>query len=72
MTNGLKLFECNLCSFESGHEDCRKEHLLYHVNLPSYASEKEKRSNAKKEALKSMNLLDLYDDEGKTPVRQHR
>ena len=64
LTNGLELFECNLCSFESGHEDSIKEHLLDHVNLPSNASEKEKRKNAKLEALKSGNLLDLYDDDG--------
>ena len=34
------------------------------MNLPSNASEKEKRKNAKLEALKSGNLLDLYDDDG--------
>ena len=64
LTNGLELFECNLCSFESGHEDSIKEHLLYHVNLPSNASEKKTKNNAKLEALQSGNLLDLYDDDG--------
>ena len=32
LTNGHDLFECNLCSFESGHEDSVKEHLIEHVN----------------------------------------
>ena len=32
MTNGHDLFECNLCSFESGHEDSVKEHISAHVN----------------------------------------
>ena len=64
MTNKQELFESNLCNFESGHEDSIKEQLFDHVNLPSYASEKEKRRNAKKEAWKSGNLLDLYDDDG--------
>ena len=34
LTNGHDLFECNLCSFESGHEDSVKEHLIQHVNPP--------------------------------------
>ena len=63
LTNGLEHFECNLCSFESGYEDSIKEHLSDHVSLPSNSSKTEKRSNDKKEALKSGNLLDLYDDE---------
>ena len=64
ITNGHELFECNLCSFESGHEDSIKEHLLDHVSLPSNASKKEQRKKDKVEALKSGNLLDLYDDDG--------
>ena len=51
-----------MCSFESGHEDSIKEHLLDHVSLPSNESKKEQRKNDKAEALKSGNLLDLYDD----------
>ena len=34
LTNGHDMFECNLCSFESGHEDTVKEHLIQHVNSP--------------------------------------
>ena len=34
LTNGHDLFECNMCSFESGHEDSVKEHLIEHVNPP--------------------------------------
>ena len=51
-----------MCNFESGHEDSIKEHLLDHVSLPSNESKKEQRKNDKAEALKSGNLLDLYDD----------
>ena len=83
------MFECNLCSFESGHEDSIKEHMIDHVNFPNISksienkegtenevpqpklnskvkaiSDREKKRNDKKEALKSGNLLDLYDDEG--------
>ena len=90
LTNGLEMFECNLCSFESGHEDSIKEHMIDHVNFPNISksienkqgtenedvpqpklnskvkaiSDREKKRNDKKEALKSGNLLDLYDDEG--------
>ena len=34
LTNEYELFECNLCSFESGHEDSVKEHMIDHVNSP--------------------------------------
>ena len=34
LTNGHDIFECNLFSFESGHEDSVKEHLIQHVNCP--------------------------------------
>jgi hypothetical protein len=32
LTNGHDIFECNLCSFESGHDDSVKEHMIEHVN----------------------------------------
>ena len=32
LTNGLDLFECNLCRFESGYGDSIREHLIEHVN----------------------------------------
>ena len=32
LTNEYDLFECNLCSFESGNIDSVKEHLIDHVN----------------------------------------
>ena len=28
------MFDCNICSFESGHQDSVKEHLIQHVNSP--------------------------------------
>ena len=31
LTKGHDLFECNLCSFESGHEDSIREYLIAHV-----------------------------------------
>ena len=34
ITKGHELFECNLCSFESGQEDSIREHLIDHVNYP--------------------------------------
>ena len=37
LLNGHDLFECNLCSFESGHEDSVREHLIEHVNHPKYS-----------------------------------
>ena len=33
-TNGHGMFECNLCSFKSGHKDSVKEHLIQHVISP--------------------------------------
>ena len=50
MTNGHELFECNLCSFESGHEDSVKEHLLDHLSLPNNESKKKQRKKDKAEA----------------------
>ena len=44
-------------------EDSIKEHLLDHVNLPSYTSER-KEKECQKGSLTSGNLLDLYDDDG--------
>ena len=32
ITKGHELLECNLCSFESGHEDSIREHMIDHVN----------------------------------------
>ena len=37
LTNGHDLFDCNLCSFESGHEDSVREHFIEHVNHPKYS-----------------------------------
>ena len=34
LTNGHHMFDCNICSFESGHKDSVKEHLIQHVNSP--------------------------------------
>ena len=35
LTNGHDVFECYLCSFESGHEDSGKEHFIEHVHPPN-------------------------------------
>ena len=35
LTNGHDLFECNMSSFEFGHEDSVKEHIIEHVNPPA-------------------------------------
>ena len=53
LTNGHNLFECNLCSFESGYGDSIKAHLVDHLNHSKEAAEHEKKS-----------LLDEYDDDG--------
>ena len=39
LTNVHDVFECNLCSFESGHEDSVKEHMIEHVNSPPKKTE---------------------------------
>ena len=41
LKNGHELFECNLCSFESGLGDSIREHIIDHVNH-SRNDEKEK------------------------------
>ena len=35
LTNGNEMFECNLCSFESGVGDSIREYLIDHVNPPA-------------------------------------
>jgi hypothetical protein len=46
LTNGHDIFECNLCSFESGNDDSVKEHMIEHVNAaPKKAEETVKQSN---------------------------
>ena len=44
LTNGHDIFECNLCSFESGHINSIREHLITHVMVPK-ASEKRENTN---------------------------
>ena len=53
LTNSHELFEWNLCSFESGHEDSVKVHLIDHLNHTKEPENHEKKS-----------LLDEYDDDG--------
>ena len=53
LTNGQEMFECNLCSFESGHEDSVKEHLINNLNHTKEPENHEKKS-----------LLDENDDDG--------
>ena len=57
LTNGHEVFECNLCCFESRHEDSIKEHLIDHLN-----HQKEYPKESSEEKTKS--LLDEYDDDG--------
>ena len=61
LTNGHEVFECNLCSFESGHEDSIKEHLIDHLN---HQKEYPKESSEEKVYSKTKSLLDEYDDDG--------
>ena len=56
MTNGHELFECNLCSFESGHEDSVKEHLLDHLSLPNNESKKKTEKERQSRSLKICKL----------------
>ena len=62
LTKGHDLFECNLCSFESGHEDSIREHLIAHVN-PQIEDQSGK-ILAKKDECEAKSLLDEYDDDG--------
>ena len=61
LTNVHELFECNLCSFESGLADSIREHLIDHVNH-SRNDEKENKEQAFQSDKKS--LLDEYDEDG--------
>ena len=46
LTNGHDIFECNLCSFESAHDDSVKEHMIEDVNpAPKKAEVTVKQSN---------------------------
>ena len=60
LTNGHEMFECNLCSFESGHEDSIKEHLVDHLNDTKEPENHEKKS-----------ILDEYDDDGNYIEEDH-
>ena len=62
LINGHDLFECNLCSFESGLGDSIREHMIYRV-LPQRHDDPEMVSeDAAQAPYKS--LLDEYDDDG--------
>ena len=60
LTNGHEIFECNQCSFETGHEDSIKEHLIDHLNHTKEPENHEKKS-----------LLDEYDDDGSYIEEDH-
>ena len=66
LTNEHDLFECNLCSFESGYGDSIREHLIEHVNPP--LEEKPTKETTTKEVNmvnpQTKSLLDEYDDDG--------
>ena len=61
LTNNHDMFECNLCSFESGVGDSIKEHLIDHVNQSNYEEKPNKEENIQSQAKA---LLDEYDDDG--------
>ena len=61
LTNGHDLFECNLCSFESGLGDSIREHMINHVN-PQRHDESESAADVVKAPYQS--LLDEYDEDG--------
>ena len=72
LKGGQDIFKCNLCDFQSGETATVRDHLKDHINTTLYPTnadvdktlQKEKKRDAKKEALKSGNLLDLYNDDG--------
>ena len=57
LTNGHELFECNLCSFESGYGDIIREDLVNHLNH-TVENQNEDAKHEKK------SLLDEYNDDG--------
>ena len=61
LTNGHDLFECNLCSFESGLGDSIREHMIDHVN-PQIHDESASAADVVKAPYQS--LLDEYDEDG--------
>ena len=62
LTHGNDLFECNLCSFESGMGDSIREHLIDHVN--SSLEEEITGKEVKSVQSEAKSLLDEYDDDG--------
>ena len=62
LTHGNDLFECNLCSFESGMGDSIREHLIDHVN--STLEEEPTGKDVKSVQSEAKSLLDEYDDDG--------
>ena len=56
------MFECNLCSFESGHEDSIREHLIAHVNPQN--EDNSVNIAERKVDFQASSLLDEYDDDG--------
>ena len=62
LTNEDDVFECNLCSFESGLGDSLKEHMIEHINLTK--QRETDNSIAETSKPKYQLLLDEYDDDG--------
>ena len=62
LTKGHDLFECNLCSFESGHKDSIREHLIAHVNPQN--EDNSVNIAERKVDFQASSLLDEYDDDG--------
>ena len=60
LSNEYDLFECNLCSFESGNEDSVREHLIDHVNQ----STEDLDTNLADEQKPRRRLIVEYDDDG--------
>ena len=60
LTNEHDLFECNLCSFESGYGDNVKENLIDHVNQ----SKEDQNSYLEEEVMHKKRLIDEYDVTG--------
>ena len=61
LTNNEDIFECNLCSFESGVGDSIKKHLIDHVN---YSNDTDKSSREEIVQSQAQTLLDEYNDDG--------
>ena len=60
LTNEHDLFECNLCTFESGNKDSVREHMIDHLNQ----SKEDLNTNLANEEKPRKRLIAKYDYDG--------